>query len=157
MDDTRLADGVDRAHQAAEVGPLQRSVEQALLPELGQPLKMRILLGILATLQQLLQQTAEGSGFESLQCPAFVIERVMEGSRAEIAEQRSARGIDEQVVAIEIAMKNAAGVKVLHDAGDAGSDLQHPLGIESLLRRVAIASATGERWRAGQHPEGWID
>src|SRR5690606_17318416 len=124
MDDNRLADGVDLAHQAAEVGPLQRSLEQAPLPELGQPLKTRILLGTLATLQQLLQQTAEGPGFESLQCPAFVIERVKEGSRAEIAEQCSARGIDEQVVAIEIAMKNAAGVKVLHDAGDAGSDLQ---------------------------------
>ena len=62
---------------------------------------------VIAALQQLLEQTAERTGFEALQRLALRGVWIEELGRTEIAEQRLATRIDQQIVRVEVAVQDA--------------------------------------------------
>ena len=62
---------------------------------------------VIAALQQFLEQTAERTGFEALQRLALRGVWIEERGRTEIAEQRLATRIDQQIVRVEVAVQDA--------------------------------------------------
>ena len=93
--------------QLVEIGALAGVLLHALTLQDGKVRKPFLHATVIAALQQLLEQTAERTGFEALQSLALRSAWIEERGRTKVAEQRLATRIDQQIMCVEVAVQDA--------------------------------------------------